>query len=107
MKCACTIALFRPQKFVHTVPIVAHSLLCPAVFTSEEHLQRELNLSGLRGQRRDVSGASNALPITLKERVSRNRKIGVVEDIKNLGPELDTHRLARFEGLLQRKIDIG
>src|SRR2546426_11939947 len=74
---------------------------------SEGHLQRKLNLPGLRCQRRDVSCASNAVPTTLKQRISRNRKIGVVEDIKNLCPELHTHRFAWFEDLLQRKIDIS
>ena len=54
-----------------------------------------------------MTGASDAVPIALKQRISRNRKIGVVQDIKNFCPELHAHGLAWFESLLQRNVDVG
>ncbi len=54
----------------------------------KQDLYHKLNQPGLRVQHHDMTSDSNAVPITLKEIICRNRKIGVVEEIKNFCPEL-------------------
>src|SRR5262245_6986490 len=69
---------------------------------SENHLQPYLNQSTAwgRDEPSDMAGASR------KDVKPRSIEVGLVQEIKNLSPELHTEPVAWFEDLLTRKIDI-